>query len=172
MKPEPETTRIGESGRSASFAHARPLSARRSRSRRWSRSTWASAARRLSFAAPEKDYFRARYEGLGGKPEPALTEPAQAIFDRLEKSFARILPLTGQHGNPPQLSLWRWGPDGQQRQVNDPREVQRMARQLKNAWLAANGSEVAPGRSVGKQPELTPRQIEELRALGYVAGGG
>ena len=38
--------------------------------------------------------------------------------------------------------------------------------------FAANGSEVAPGRSVGKQPELTPRQIEELRALGYVAGGG
>ncbi|HSG38298.1 MAG TPA: sulfatase [Thermoanaerobaculia bacterium] len=124
------------------------------------------------FAAPEKDYFRARYEGLGGSPEPALTEPAQAIFDRLEKSFARILPLTGQHGDPPQLSLWRWGPDGRQRQVNDPREVQRMARQLKNAWLAANGSEVAPGRSVGKQPELTPQQIEELRALGYVAGGG
>ena len=47
-----------------------------------------------------------------------------------------------------------------------------MARQLKNAWLAANGSEAAPGSSVGKQPELSPEQIEELRALGYVAGGG
>lgn len=124
------------------------------------------------FAAPEKDYFRARFAGLGGKPEPALTEPADTIFDRLEKSFARVLPLTGVRDNPPQLSLWRWGADGQQRRVTSPREVQRMARQLKNAWLAANGSEVAPGQSVGKQPQLTPEQIEELRALGYVAGGG
>ena len=46
-----------------------------------------------------------------------------------------------------------------------------MARQLKNAWLAANGPEAPPGRSNGAQPKLTPKQNEELRALGYVAGG-
>jgi arylsulfatase A-like enzyme len=124
------------------------------------------------FAPPEKDYFRARFAGLGGKPVPPLTEPAQALFDRLEKRFADVLPLTGLRGQPPHLSLWRWGADGRQQEVRDPREVQRMARQLRNAWLAANGSEVVPGKSVGKQPELSPEQIEELRALGYVAGGG
>jgi hypothetical protein len=55
--------------------------------------------------------------------------------------------------------------------VNDPREVNRMARRLKNAWLAANGSEVPPGRSTGHQPKLTPKEEEDLKALGYVAGG-
>jgi hypothetical protein len=55
--------------------------------------------------------------------------------------------------------------------VNDPAALDRMARQLKNAWLAANGSETPPGTATGEQPKLTPRQEEELRALGYVAGG-
>lgn len=122
------------------------------------------------FAPSEPDYYRARFEGLGGTPEPPLSEPSQAVFGRLQKKFAGVLPLTGRHGQPPQLSLWRWTPQGSVR-VNDPRETQRMARQLKNAWLAANGAEVAPGRSTGKQPKLTPEQEQELRALGYVAGG-
>jgi arylsulfatase A-like enzyme len=122
------------------------------------------------FAPPEPEYYRARYEGIGGSPKPPLSEPAKAVFGRLEREFAATLPLTGRRGEPPQLTLVRWTPNGTER-VNDPGAVQRMARQLKNAWLAANGSEVAPGRSVGKQPRLTPEQEEELRALGYVAGG-
>jgi sulfatase-like protein len=122
------------------------------------------------FAPAEPEYFRARYEGLGGKPKPPLTEPAQAIFGRLEREFASVLPLTGTRGTPPQMSLWRWTPKGTLR-IGDPGQVQRMARQLRNAWLAANGSEVAPGRSVGRQPHLTPEEKEELKALGYIAGG-
>jgi hypothetical protein len=122
------------------------------------------------FGPPEPEYYRARYEGIGGKPDPPLTEPAKAIFGRLEQEFASALPLSGRRGEPPQLTLVRWTPKGTER-INDPGEVNRMARQLKNAWLAANGSEVAPGRSVGQQPHLTPEQEEELRALGYVAGG-
>jgi hypothetical protein len=122
------------------------------------------------FAPPEKDYFRARYEGIGGKPEPPLTEPVKAIFGRLEREFADALPLTGRQGEPPRVSLWRWTPQGTA-EVKDAGQIQRMARQLKNTWLAANGSEVPPGRSVGRQPHLTPKEEEELRALGYVAGG-
>jgi len=123
------------------------------------------------FAPPEPDYYRARLAGLGGKPEPPLTQPAKAIFGRLEREFASVLPLTGLRSEPPRLSLWRWGPQGSER-VNDPAVLDRMARQLKNAWLAANGSEMPPGRAKGgKQPHLTPKQEEELRSLGYVAGG-
>lgn len=123
------------------------------------------------FGPPEPEYFRARYEGLGGQPEPPLTEPAQAIFDRLERSFADVLPLSGRRNDPPRLTLWRWTPNGRAR-VDEPGQIQRMARQLRNAWRAANGSEVPAGRSVGKQPLLTPQELEELRALGYVGGGG
>ena len=121
------------------------------------------------FAPPERDYYRARFAGLGGQVQPPLTEPVQAVFGRLEKQFATILPLTGQPGNPPQLTLVRWAPNGAQ-PVNDRREIDRMARQLKNAWLAANGAEAPPGVK-GAQPKLSPKQEEELKALGYLAGG-
>jgi hypothetical protein len=122
------------------------------------------------FAKPEPEYFRARYAGIGGTPEPPLTEPGEAIFGRLQQQFATALPLTGLRSEPPQVSLWRWTPRGTEK-VEDPRETQRLTRQLKNAWLAANGNETAPGRATGRQPHLTPQQEEQLRALGYVAGG-
>ena len=123
------------------------------------------------FASPEPEYYRARYAGLGGQPEPPLTEPAQAVFGRLEQAFASALPLTGRRGDPPRLTLVRWAPNGVQ-PVNDPRQVDRMARQLKNAWLAANGAEAPPGLAKGgQQPKLTPQEEEDLKALGYIAGG-
>jgi hypothetical protein len=122
------------------------------------------------FGKPEPDYFRARYAGIGGQVQPPLAEPADTIFGRLQKEFATVLPLTGLAAEPPQLSLWRWTPQGTVK-VDDPKLVQRLARELKNAWLAANGNEIAPGNSAGKQPKLTPQQEEDLRSLGYVAGG-
>jgi arylsulfatase len=122
------------------------------------------------FGKPEPEYFRARYAGIGGTPEPALTEPGEAIFGRLQQQFATALPLTGLRSEPPQLSLWKWTPRGTEK-VEDPPTIQRLARQLRNAWLAANGNETAPGLSTGRQPHLTPQQEEQLRALGYVAGG-
>ena len=122
------------------------------------------------FAPPEPDYYRARYEGIGGTPSPPLAEPAQAIFKRLEDRFARVLPLAGIHNEKPRLSLWHWTPQGMQ-PVSDPQGINRMARQLKNLWLAANGAESLPGKG-GPAPKLTPEQEQELKALGYVAGGG
>lgn len=122
------------------------------------------------FAPSEPDYYRARFEGLGGTPEPPLAEPAKAVFDRLEKAFATALPLTGRRGEKPQLSLWRWAGEGSD-SVNDPARLDRMTRQLKNAWTAANGAEVVPGSATGQQPKLTPQQLEELKNLGYIAGG-
>jgi arylsulfatase len=122
------------------------------------------------FASPEPDYYRARYAGIGGQPNPALTQPADAIFGRLAKAFADVLPLTGRRGDPPKLTLVRWTPAGSQ-PVNDPNEINRMARQLKLTWIAANGSETPPGASTSKQPKMSPKDAEDLKALGYVAGG-
>jgi hypothetical protein len=122
------------------------------------------------FAPPEPDYYRARYAGIGGQPQPPLTQPVDAIFGRLAKAFADVLPLSGRRGDPPKLTLVRWTPAGVQ-PVNDPNEVNRMARQLKATWLADNGAEVPPGASTGKQPKMTPKDEEDLKALGYVAGG-
>jgi Sulfatase len=122
------------------------------------------------FGPSEPEYYRARYEGIGGRPKPPLTEPAKAIFDRLASEFAAALPLTGRRGSPPpQLTLVRWTATGTER-IDDPGEVYRMARQLRNSWLAANGAEAPPG-AAGRQPHLTRQQEEELRSLGYLAGG-
>ena len=122
------------------------------------------------FAPPEPDYYRARYAGIGGTPEPPLTEPVQAIFGRLEKAFGSVLPLSGRRGDPPRLTLVRWSA-GSVQPVNDPREVNRMARRLKNAWLAANGSEVPPGRSTGHQPRAHAEGRGRSEGAG-VRGGG
>jgi hypothetical protein len=121
------------------------------------------------FAPAEPEYYRARFAGLGGKPQPPPSEPSAAIFKRLEERFARVLPLTGLPGERPRLSLWRWTAAGSVR-VEDPAATARLARQLKNLWLAANGAEAVPG-TAGPRPQLTPEKERELRALGYAAGG-
>ena len=118
------------------------------------------------FSQPEPEYYRARYEGIGGKPEPPLKEPSKAVFARLEDAFARTFPLAGVKDAAPQLSLWRWTAKGMER-VDDPAETQRMARKLRAAWIAANGPEKAPGRNTTAQPKLTPEEEAEMRALGY-----
>lgn len=118
------------------------------------------------FSRPEPDYYRARFEGIGGKPEPPLKEPSKVVFARLEDAFSRTFPLAGAKSEAPQLSLWRWTAKGMER-VDDPAETQRMARKLRAAWIAANGPEKAPGRSTVAQPKLTPEEEAEMRALGY-----
>jgi hypothetical protein len=122
------------------------------------------------FAPPEPDYYRARYAGIGGQPQPPLTQPVDAIFGRLAKAFADVLPLSGRRGDPPKLTLVRWTPTGVQ-PLNDPNEINRMARELKAAWLADNGAEVPPGLSTSPQPKQSPKDQEDLKSLGYVAGG-
>lgn len=118
------------------------------------------------FAGAEPEYYRARYQGIGGKPEPPLSEPYEVIFGRLEAAFARTLPLAGSPGGQPQLTLWRWTERGSER-VADAREIERMARRLRGAWLAANGRERPPGKNTGRKPVLTPEQEAEMRAIGY-----
>ncbi len=126
-----------------------------------------------TFAPPEPEYYRARYEGLGGTLDAPLKEPAKIIFKRLEDAFADSFPLAGRKGEAPKLSLWRWTAHRAETAetaapVNDPAKTQEMARKLRAAWLAANGREKAPGRNTLAQPKLTPEEEAEMRALGYI----
>ena len=121
------------------------------------------------FAAEEPDYYRARLAGIGGDPKPALLEAPNAVFARLEQRFAAVLPLSGRRDEKPRLELWRWTAKGRE-PVEDAAIVDRMARQLRGLWVAANGPEVVPGQG-GPKPQLSPEEIKQLQALGYVAAG-
>lgn len=127
------------------------------------------------FAAADPDYFRARLAGLGGKLEPPLAQPAEAVFARLERSFGQAPPLSGTAGGRPELRLWNWQPAGTLPiavPVDDPALADELARRLRSVWKAANGAESLPAqRLAGSRPVLTEEEKAELRALGYVAGG-
>jgi hypothetical protein len=124
------------------------------------------------FSPPEPEYFPAQLESLGGRPKTPLTEPAQAIFARLAERFDRVLPLSGMDGTTPRLTLYRWTAQGSE-PVDDPSRLRRMARHLRASWIAANGSEVLPSHvKSGGMPEMTAEDIEELKALGYIAAQG
>ncbi len=133
--------------------------------------SWVEGDRQLlwesRFSQPEPEYYRARAEGIVGKLERPLSEPSKVIFGRLEQAFSRTLPLSGLKKDEPKLTLWRWS-ERSSEQVDDPTEIERMARRLRSAWIAANGKEKAPGKNTGRKPQLTPEQEAEMRALGYL----
>lgn len=121
------------------------------------------------FSPPEPEYFPAQLEALGGKAQPPLSEPADAIFKRIAGRFERTYPLTGPADRQPTLTLWRWTEKGSE-PVNDPSRLRQMARHLKASWIAANGSEVLPSQVKGVAvPVLSVEDEAELRALGYAA---
>jgi Sulfatase len=121
------------------------------------------------FAPPEPEYFAAQLEALGGKAQPPLTQPADALFGRIAERFERTYPLSGAQGTTPTLTLWHWTEKGSE-PVNDPSRLRRMARHLKASWIAANGSEVVPSQvKSGVLPALSAEDEAELRALGYAA---
>ena len=113
------------------------------------------------FAKPEPDYYRARRLLTTGDPAAPLD-----LFERLEEAVSRVPPLTGLPGEPPTLTLWRWAGNGSER-IEDPGQVEEMARRLKRAWTAANG----PEQPLGRRPALTAvtkQEQQELRSLGYL----
>lgn len=113
------------------------------------------------FAEPEPEYYRARLLLTTGVPDPPL-----GVFRRLEEAVSSVPPLTGLPDDPPTLTLWRWTANGSE-PIEEPREIEEMARRLKRAWIAANG----PERPFGRRPEMsaiTRQEEQELRSLGYV----
>ncbi|HET9225512.1 MAG TPA: sulfatase [Thermoanaerobaculia bacterium] len=112
------------------------------------------------FAKPEPDYYRARRLLTTGESPPL------DVFERLEEAVSRVPPLTGLPEDPPILTLWRWTADGSEL-IEDPRQMEEMARRLKRAWTAANG----PERPLGRRPAMTAitkQEEQELRSLGYL----
>lgn len=121
------------------------------------------------FAPPEPEYFAAQLQALGGTPQPPLSQPAEALFERIATRFERAYPLSGAQGTTPTLTLWRWTEKGSE-PANDPSRLRRMARHLKASWIAANGSEILPSEvKGGVVPTLSAEDEAELRALGYAA---
>jgi hypothetical protein len=113
------------------------------------------------FAPPDPSYYRARRLLTTGVPNAPVD-----VFRRLEDAVARVPPLTGLPDDPPDLTLWRWTANGSER-LDDPRQMNEMARRLKRTWTAANG----PERPLGRRPVLdaiTKQEEQELRSLGYV----
>ena len=109
----------------------------------------------------EPEYYRARLLTTTNAPGAPLD-----VFERLEAAVSRVPPLTGLPGDPPTLTLWRWTGNGSER-IDDPRQVEEMARRLKSAWTAANG----PERPFGRRPAMaaiTKQEEQELRSRGYI----
>ncbi|MGE5233662.1 MAG: sulfatase [Acidobacteriota bacterium] len=124
------------------------------------------------FAVPDAEFYRAKFESLGGAPRPALREPPDSIFARQGAAFDRTLPLTGARDLPPTFRLEQWTADGRSVTIQDAAATDRMARELRALWLLLNGPETLPSqRTALARPKLSPEDEAELRALGYVGGG-
>jgi hypothetical protein len=99
-----------------------------------------------SFAPPQPEYYRARLAMMArGNAELArsqLSEPPEAIFDRLLAGFRSVPPLTGRGA--PALALERWGPRGSM-PFSDPRRTAEMARLLARMWNEFLPGESTPG---------------------------
>jgi hypothetical protein len=128
------------------------------------------------FAPPEPDYYANHTLDLGGTVPTPPSTPPEAMHARLDDAFSRTLPLTGRNDLPPSFSLWRWpavaAGDGMRARpvpLDEPAAMEAMARRLRQAWVAANGPERPPGTRNAKNPDLTPEEEAEIRALGYAA---
>ena len=119
------------------------------------------------FAGAEPEYYRARYQGIGGKPAAA------PVGDRTTSSSAGWRPPS--RARSPWLACRvtsRSSPSGAGRTgaVSGWKILGRSRRWRAvsaAAWLAANGKEKPPGKNTGRKPQLTPEQEAEMRAIGY-----
>ena len=123
---------------------------------------------RSTFSEPSSDYYAVRRRQLI-EGDPRLRAIADALGAAQREAFLTTAPLAG--GGEPDLEVSSWGAGGGSDVT--PQEVERrLARRLREAWIAANGADVAPVE-MGDDAAvpLTPEEIEELRSLGYLAGG-
>jgi hypothetical protein len=98
------------------------------------------------FAPPQPEYYRARLALMArGNAEVAraeLSEPPEAIFERLLAAFRSTPPLTGRGA--PVLALERWEARGSA-PVSDPRRTAELARLLVRTWNQFLPGETSPG---------------------------
>ncbi len=123
---------------------------------------------RSEFATPERDYYRARLEATGAGDQGLEEEPGE-ILSRLADAFQLSPPLRGVPEHEPRVDAWLWREGGVVSAEIDSAAVRR----LRDRWLELNGEDVPPALlDPVAVPELSPEDLERLRALGYVAGGG
>ena len=71
----------------------------------------------------------------------------------------------GAPGTRPGLRAFDWGADGT---VEPGAAEDDFARRLQERWQAENGSDLAARLAERGEPEISPEEMERLRALGYV----
>lgn len=121
-----------------------------------------------TFSPPSPDYFAVRRRQLI-EGDPQLRAIADSLGAAQREAFLTTAPLAG--GGEPAIEVFRWGV-GRGDVVERMPVERRLARELREAWLAANGADVAPAElGDDSTVPLTPEEIEELRSLGYLAGG-
>ena len=115
------------------------------------RFSWVEGDRQLlwesRFAPPEPEYYRALLarlaRGGGRAARSALSEPPEAIFDRLAAAFRQVPPLAGVE--PPRLTLERWTAQGSEPELDDS-QISTMAAQLEAAWKRFQSEASLPER--------------------------
>ena len=117
------------------------------------------------FAPAEDRYYDAMLALADGEPPAPLAEEPEELVARLERQFEAAPPLMGAPGTRPQLESFEWSADGTVQPV--PAEDD-FARRLQNRWLSANGVDRAALLAERGEPEITPEELERLKALGYV----
>ena len=121
-----------------------------------------------TFSTPSPDYYAVRRRQLI-EGDPRLQAIADALGAEQREAFLTTAPLAGI--DEPAIESFRWGP-GRADDIEELDGDRRLARELREVWRASNGEDVAPAE-LGDDAAvpLTPEEIEELRSLGYLAGG-
>ena len=120
---------------------------------------------RSRFAPAEDRYYDAMLALADGEPSAPLAEEPEELVARLEQRFEAAPPLMGGPGTRPQLESFAWSADGTVKPV--PAEDD-FARRLQSRWQAANGVDRPALLAERGEPEITPEELERLKALGYV----
>jgi len=104
------------------------------------------------FAPPEPQYYQARRSATKGR------RAVKRIFNRLERSFRQVPPLTGPPrpaaGAMPEIHLERWTEDGFER-VDDPDRAATLAVELMRRWMQFLDGEHSPQRELRGEPPPT-----------------
>ena len=114
---------------------------------------------RVPFAPPERDYYRARHQGMGGAPEIAPSEEPQQIWTRQRQAWRSQPPVEAAAGEEVEVTVTAWTP-----QLKVPAPAP-----LEDIFVARNGWPEAPA-IVAPEPSQAIDEADRkaLEALGYV----
>ena len=117
------------------------------------------------FAPAEDRYYESMFVLAGGEPPVPLDEKPEELVARLERQFETVPPLMGAPGTRPQLEAFDWAEGGT---VAPAVAADDFARRLQDRWQATNGPDRAAFIADRDGPEISPEELERLKALGYV----